>query len=108
MQQQRSWESHIKLSLSGPEREGKKLSLDGPIETKGRRIIPAENRLKVAVVTLAILIDKMMLLDAQPTGIQDINTKHEQRIMTEEEAEASIMESCRVLGLDPAMFLSSD
>ena len=40
-----------------------KISLDGDIETKGRRIIPAENRLKVAVITLATLIDKMLLLD---------------------------------------------
>ena len=59
----------------------------------------------MVVVTLAILIDKMLLLSGQPTSIHDTGVKHEQSIATVEEAEASIRESCRVLSLDPAMFL---
>lgn len=56
-----------------------KLSLDGDMETKGRRIIPAENRLKTAVVSLAILIDKMLLLNGQSTSIQDIDIHETQK-----------------------------
>ncbi len=70
-----------------------KLSLDGPIETKGRRIIPKENRLKVAVVSLAILIDKMLLLSGKPTSIQDIYQTEKKPRPTLEELEKTIEEN---------------
>ena len=86
-----------------------KLSLDGPIETKGRKVVPLENRLKVAVVSLAILIDKMMLLNGQATSIQNIGLHETQKKphATREEVKKAIEENCRVLGIDSSRFLGN-
>ena len=62
----------------------------------------------MVIITLAILIYKMFLLDGQPTSSQDTGTYETQKKsqLTREELEKSIEENCRVLGLDSSRFLS--
>ena len=69
-----------------------------------KKVVPLENRLKPAIVSLAILIEKVLLLNSKATDTQSTDIKHNQNIITEE-AIASIRESCRILTVDPAVCL---
>ena len=62
--------------------------------------------MKVAVVSLAILIDIMMLLNGKPTSI-DIHETEKKPQQTLEELEKIIEENCRVLGIDSSRFLGN-
>ena len=86
-----------------------KLSLVGDIVIEKRRVIPLENRLKTTVVSLAILIDKMLLLNGQPTSIQDIDIHETEKNpqQTLEELEKTIEENCRILEIDSSRFLEN-
>ncbi len=86
-----------------------KLSLDGHLVTDKKKVVPLENRLKTAVVSLAILIDKMLLLNGQPTSIQDIDIHETEKNpqQTLEELEKTIEENCQILGIDGSRFLGN-
>jgi transposase-like protein len=86
-----------------------KLSLDGDIVADNKKVLPLENRLKTAVVSLAILIDKMLLLNGKPTNIQDtdVHGTVEKPQPTREELEKAIENNCRILGIDSSRFLGN-